>query len=301
MDLPDDAESLRRIVDYRTARAAVRGIGAGSIVCGLIYIALVALGPGVISQAVIALGVVMIGVGVGSLLRPAPAWLLIDGLTVGGIGLLNISLPFLTYVLTGQVPIFSWGVFGLLGLFFLLGGIKRLRDYARFGHVLTDPPAAAEMLALEALVRRAARADPTKDEEVIAFRVKTFGGLREWRRLSPGDLIGQSITAVMLGGPREWRGLFHGRAILFVELPLETALAADRDDVEFRVEGKANSEGQLRATLRVGEKTWAATISAGALGRFDAWKGGEYDEPEEDGPDDSRADEEPPATGIKPP
>jgi len=274
MQLPDDARELQRIADYRTAAAVLGAVSISRIVGGVVFIALGLLGTAnIFSHALIVLGVIMIGVAIGSRLAPGASWLLINAIIAISIGVVSIGMAALASI--AGVPGTEALIYGGVGVLILLAGVLRLRTYSRYGPALADPATEAEVQSLTSLVRRAVRAQ-TDDDDVFAFRVTNPGGRREWR------------------------ALLYGQAVLFVALPLKTVLAADRDNVDIDLTGKTSSGKNLEGALLLGEQRRSIVISAEALDRFDAWKADEDDGDETGtGGEAERHDDEPP-TGIKP-
>jgi hypothetical protein len=270
--LSDDARELQRIADYRVAARALRSVANGSFFAGIINIVLGAMSPGIIGKGVMGLGLFMILAGILSRRFPVAAWLLVHALVGMSVGMLNIAITVLGW-LAGGTPVF-WGILGLL---FFFGGVGLLRTYARYGHALAHPASDAEVRQMDILIHLAMLSDPDTTDRLIQFTVGKFG--RKW----------------------VWHGLFHGEAILFVELQKQTVLAADREEVDFLVEEKRQRGKTLRASLQVRGQSWPVTITAPMLDRFDAWKEGEYDElDEEDEPDELLDEQEPPSSAIKP-
>ncbi len=152
MELPDDARELQRIADYRAAAKVLRGVSNGRIVSGLLFIGFGVTERGnVYAYALAVLGVIMIGVGIGSRLAPAASWLLIHAITGISIGVINLGVAALALVIgmRGWLPLLCGG----LGVFILLASVRRLGLYSRYGDALSDPATADESRELASLVQ----------------------------------------------------------------------------------------------------------------------------------------------------
>jgi hypothetical protein len=256
MDLFQDCRELERLAAYHKARKAIHGAGRGSIVIGLLFLAL-AVVPFVVSlpmgrglvvpdyrlilRVMAALGLILLAEGVWYSIRPAP---LID--LVSGLALLALGVASLTFsdhpLLAGRGP--TWMVL-LVGSFCLIDAVLRFVSY-RFARALRKSKYSEDDLArLDELLRYVTGTKLKDATDIITFGV----------------------------GVRDWRVLLGPKAALFVDMLSKRVVAARKDEVTFEQTGPPLMVvGTLPATFRVREQTWKGTIAPAGFAKYLAWK-----------------------------
>jgi hypothetical protein len=255
MDLFQDCRELERLAAYLKARKAFHGAGRGSIVFGLLALALsvtpllfsLPMGRGLvvpdyrlILRPMAAMGLILLAEGVWYTLRPAPLIDLVSGLAQLALGLACLSFSDHP-LLAGRGP--GWLVL-LLGLFCLIDAVLRFIGYW-FARALRKS--------------KYSEADLARLDELLRYVTKT-------KLKDATDIITLGV------GVRDWRVLLGPGAALFVDMLSKRVVAARKDEVTFEQTGPVMLGGLLPATFRVREETWKGTIAPAGFAKYLAWK-----------------------------
>jgi hypothetical protein len=255
MDLFEDCRELERLAAYHKARKAFRGTGRGSVVFGLLFLAL-AVAPFLVSlpmgrglvvpdhrlihRGMTALGLVLLAEGAWYAVRPSP---LID--LISGLAFLALGVACLTFsahpLLVGRGP--EWMVV-LVGPICLVNAALRFVSYWLARRLRNSQYSEEDLARLGELLRYVTGTKLKDATDIIAFGV----------------------------GVRDWRVLLGPRAALFVDMLSKRVVAARKDEVTFEETGPVMSGGLLPATFRVREETWKGAIAPAGFAKYLAWK-----------------------------
>ena len=124
-----EAEKLRRASNYELLSKALRPAGIGSVVFGLIAMAMgfAEMDMSPVNAVLGVIGIFLVVEGIWILVSPSPAGLIVDGIALLMVGLWNIS-----------VTISGGGdnsVFFLLGVWQIVMGCKSFRRYGHFSRL----------------------------------------------------------------------------------------------------------------------------------------------------------------------
>jgi hypothetical protein len=255
MDLFQDCRELGRLAAYLKARKAFHGAGRGSIVFGLLALALsvtpllfsLPMGRGLvvpdyrlILRPMAALGLMLLAEGVWYTIRPVPLIDLVSGLAQLALGLACLSFSDHP-LLAGRGP--SWLVL-LLGLFCLIDAILRFISYW-FARALRKI--------------KYSEADLARLDELLRYVTKT-------KLKDATDIITLGV------GVRDWRVLLGPVAALFVDMLSKRVVAARKEEVTFEQTRPVLLGGLFPATFRVRDQTWKGTIAPAGFAKYLAWK-----------------------------
>lgn len=233
-----DWSRLQQIADHRMARRTLRGVAIGSLVVGGVVLALGFIPPG--DPLSIGLGALLLGTGSWNLIRPQPAGIVIDGITLCLIGLYNISGAFL-----GE----GAGFWVKLGLFQVFWGGQEMLKFSRFREALSFRPQDTERRAVDESIRALVKTRPKKDPGVFEF-----------------------VTTGLHA--KVWRGRLTEEGALLLKLGSEEAVFLRRHELEIQPGRKVMFGRDLNATIAMDGKTHKGAISPQSLERFHAWKYG---------------------------
>jgi hypothetical protein len=246
MDLLQDERELEQIAEYHTLRDRVRAWGRGSIVFGLLNLAIGAyyLQFSPINLGLVGIALFMLVEGVWFTARPTAAGVLVDGVTLLLLALWNLFIAALA-LLVGEPPPLWALLFGALCLAF---AVHRFVSYPRAQELFGRSYSEDELARMDELIRYVTTTKPKEAADIITFQAKSFVQQREWRALlSPG-------------------------AALFVDMLSKRVVVARKEDVTFEQTGKVLLGGTLKATFRAREHTWNGLISPAAFAKYLAWK-----------------------------
>jgi hypothetical protein len=268
MRLPDDVEELHLIAEYHTACRALRTMGWGGIVFGLINIGLgiafvVSLHP--INAVLALIGLFLLLSGVWCLVLPGAEGVITNGIALILVGVWNIIVTVLNLA-AGANPQVWWAVFGV---FLIAAAVQCFQKYARFAEALRHGVSQQEKAMMDGLVKAILKANAKEDEDIITFQVRTFAQ------------------------QKEWRGQLRQDVAVFVEKMSKEVLVAPRAGVRITPHGKALLGKSLKATVKIRDHTWEALLSPKAFDRYRDWKFSA------DADESDRADERRAETGIR--
>ncbi|HEY7427225.1 MAG TPA: hypothetical protein VH682_23525 [Gemmataceae bacterium] len=242
-----DEEQLQRIAEFHQERARLRTLARGSIVWGLINLAIgvVALQNHPINLVLVLIGLFLLLEGVWFSIRPSALGVLVDALVLLLIGLWDVFIVALD-VLAGGVPRIHWMI---LGLIFLGIATYRLKTYPHIDQLFREPFADEDLQQVEELVHYITTSNPRQVHDLITFR--TRADLRQ---------------------ERHWRAYLGPHYALFLDMVWKKALVAGRADVSIEERGKVLLSPMLKVSIRIREQRWNGRMSPAEYAKFQAWK-----------------------------
>jgi len=271
MRLPDDVEELHLIAEYHTACRALRQMGWGGIVFGIINIGLgiaftISLGP--INALLVLIGLFLLVSGIWCLALPGAEGVISNGIALILVGLWNILVT-IGNVAGGENPQFWWAI---LGVFLIAAGVQCFRQYARYSLALRHGVSREEAAMMDKLVKTILKANAKEEEDIINFEVRAFTQQKAWR-----GQLGRNVA-------------------VFVEKMSKEVLVAHKEEVRIEPHGKMLLRQSLKASIKIRDHKWEALISPRSFDRFRDWKFREDDDYREDETD---AVEREPEKGIR--
>jgi hypothetical protein len=242
-----DEEQLQRIAEFHQERARLRMLAYGSIVWGLINLALgiIALQNHPINLVLVLVGLLLLLEGIWFSIRPSPLGVLVDGLILLLIGLWDVFIVMLD-VLAGGVPRVHWEI---LGLIFLGIATYRLKTYPHIDQLFREPFVDEDHQQVEELIHYITTSSPKQAHDLITFR-----------------------TRADFRPERHWRAYLGPHYALFLDMVWKKALAAGRADVSIEERGKALLSSMLKVRIRIREQRWNGLMSPAEYAKFQAWK-----------------------------
>jgi len=249
----DHISELQKIADYLMIKKKLRwpGIGGiifgGLILLGYILAAVDPRGPSALNLFDIvyfAFGLVLFSKGWRLLRSPRPSDLVIEGILLIIIAVFNII--WMIMVLPGpDDEVFI----DVVPFFQLAWGIVTIAQYRRFKHA-SAAGADKELLSeLKRIIKSVLKSSPKRNEDIIAFRSKTF--LRFLK----------------------WKGRLKGPYGIFAEKKGEDALFLQKREISFEPLRKIKSHRKVKVRAILGPRILTAKISTRHLERFRRWKG----------------------------
>ena len=241
----DDSSSLIIAADYKAVNSHLRPASFGSIVFGLIAIAL---GASLAEQNPINAFLVVIGIflfieGIWLLTSPGPKGLVVDGIALIIIGVWNILVTFANASSGGE----SVGFFFIIGVWQIIWGFQSFGRYKRFSYLAGEKPSKESQAKLEELVQGIIASSSRASTDIIEFKVKT--AFKEWN----------------------WKGKLMHDAALFVA-GKKAIISVRRDEVKLRLKGESSGMRPQKGTLHLGKQKIVGTISPESLDRLREWK-----------------------------
>jgi hypothetical protein len=272
MRLPADVEELHLIAEYHTACRALRMMGGGGIVFGIIAI-VVGMGfafTGYPINLVLALiGLCLLAAGIWCLALPGAEGVIVNGLALIFVGLWNIFITVLDLA-TGATPRIWWAVVGVL---LIAAAVKCFQQYARFSAALRHGVSKDELAMMDKLVKTILKANAKEDEDIVTFQVRPFAQ-----------------------HPKAWRGQLGRNGAVFVDKNSKEVLVAPKEEVRIEPHGKVLIGQTLKASVKIRDHKWEALISPTSFDRYRDWK---FREDNDQNYRADEADEREPETGIR--
>ncbi len=271
MQLPDDVEDLQLVAEYHTARRALRRIGWGGIVFGLLNLCLAlfymsVLGP--INAVLALISLALLVSGVCCLVLPGAEGVIGNGVALILTGLWNIFVTIVN-IPTRGTPQIWWAMFGV---FMIVQGVQSFRKYSRFSAALRHGASKEEMAMMDGLVQSILRASVKENEDIVAFQVSGFGQ------------------------QKQWRGKLEKNVAIFVDKVSKEMMIAPKEEVSIVPYSKVLIGKTLKATVKIAEHKWEALVSPESFDNYRHWK---FSEDEDDRVDEADEDERKPETGIQ--
>jgi len=240
MRFGNDWNRLQQVADYRMARKTLRTGAIGSIIMGAIALGIGVLPP--LTWMPVAIGLTLLGTGLWNMLRPSPAGIVIDGLTLILVGATNILGSL------GGGGTTLWVKLGIFQLYWGGVGIVRFKE---FRNALGFHPQDTELKALDDLIQTAERAKIKEAQDTIEF---TTTGLHA----------------------KVWRGRLDDQGALLIQMGQNQAVLAARHEFDIEPGKKVMIGNNLNATFTIKGKTHKGTLSPQSLERYQTWKLGTH-------------------------
>jgi hypothetical protein len=239
---------LQRVSNYRLVRKTLKPAGIGSIVFGLIAIAM---GFGGMEEnpanAILGLiGLFLLVEGIWIVSAPTPIGMIVDGIALLILGSWNIFTT-ITNSAAGGGNVLHF--FAILGVWQIIWGFQSFGRYRRFSAMPMVKPSDETLRQIDDLVNAITKAKAKEQPDLVEFQTTTF-------------------TA------QTWKGRLSNDSAVFVEGSGQDIVFARRGDVEFVKQGKALIGKTLKATFKLRDRQLTGTIAPEFIDRFEAWKAG---------------------------
>jgi hypothetical protein len=174
----ENAHLLQQSADHRSATRLLSASGRWSIVWGALCILAAAaiFRSGIlIPTALLAIGCILLGVGLWLVIAPSPLGMLADGIAMIGFSALNLwtyvhNLHRSRVVFGGSSS--SWWI--LLFVITFLTGIQRIVRFRRFSRVKSSQPSPGTRKWIDEVYREMRLLTPSRDESMIKIEAATF-------------------------------------------------------------------------------------------------------------------------------
>jgi len=183
MRFGNDWNRLQQVADYRMARKTLRTGAIGSIIMGAIALGIGVMPP--LTWMPVAIGLTLLGTGLWNMLRPSPAGIVIDGLTLILVGATNIL---------GSLGGGGTTLWVKLGIFQLYWGGVGIMRFKEFRNALGFHPQDTELKALDDLIQTVEKAKVKEAQDTIEFTTTGFHA-KVWR----GRLDDQGALLIQMG------------------------------------------------------------------------------------------------------
>jgi hypothetical protein len=246
---------LQVVAKYRGARRSLRLRGIGSIIWGIIAIAIGAssIEANPVNGILVLIGLFLSIEGIWLSSRPVAAGMIIDGFMLLVLGVWNI------YV-TCMSPE-SGGVFGILGVAQIIWGFQSFWKYGTAAAILKIPPSELAMQRFDQIVIGMKSATMTNDPSLIEFENnsvnKSFNRHQNWKArldLDKAFFLGDGENSGLILAPKQ-KVLIYGNVL---------------------------KGTMIKANLSTGDRTFSVRISPDAFQRYAEWKNANSDVPHED-------------------
>jgi hypothetical protein len=169
------AAEVQKAANFRIVRRALRGAGIGSVIFGIVAIALgiATLEDNGVNAILALLGVFLLVEGVWLLVSPSPAGMIVDGFSLIALGCWNI------FVSVSNASAGGGGGFVILGPLQIIWGIQSFLRYRRFSLLPMARPDKATSEWLDSILKSAMSKEAGAD--VVSFQVRDKNYLRDWR------------------------------------------------------------------------------------------------------------------------
>jgi hypothetical protein len=233
-----DWNRLQQVADYRMARKTLRAGAIGSIVFGAISAGLGFMPP--FDPIAVGIGAVLLGTGLWNLIKPQPAGIVIDGITLLLVGALNIFTAFQGAGAAMWVK---------LGIFQLIWGVQGIMRYQRFRGALAFVPQETEVRQLDEVAQSLQKARVKDSPDVIEFMTAGFQAKR-WR-----GRLDESVAVLMVQGTSE-------------------ITIANKNEFEVELNGKGMLSKDHKVKLKLKGKSYQGSFSPMSYERYQNWRAG---------------------------
>ncbi len=242
---PEDKSTLIKAADYKVVNSHLRPASFGSIIFGVIAIAL---GGSMANQNPINAFLVVIGIflfieGIWLLTSPGPKGFVVDGIAMIIIGVWNILITFANASSGGE----SIGFFFIIGVWQIIWGFQSFGRYKRFSYLAGEKPSKEALEKLEQALQGIMASSYKTSADIVEFKVKT--AFKEWN----------------------WKGKLMDDVALFVA-GKKAIIPVRKDEVKLTLKGESSGLRPHKGTLHLGKQKIAGTISPESLDRLREWK-----------------------------
>jgi hypothetical protein len=247
MELVGKLEELQKVADYRSVRKTLRPAGIGSIIFGVLALAMgIALAEENPLNILLALiGLFLLIEGIWLTASPTPIGMILDGVALGILGIWNI------FVTIANAAAGSGGgtMVAALGALQIWWGIQSFRRYSRFKNVSAEKLPEESVRYVDDFVKGIAKAKPSNEPDVIQFQISN-------------------------AQPPVWKARLMTGAAVLVAANGQEAVFAKKDDVNVTTEGKVLLGRNLKALLQFGDRNFKGSIAPELFERYEVWKTG---------------------------
>ena len=245
-------DELQKICNYRLVRKSLRPAGIGSIIFGLIAIAM---GFGSMDEAPInavlgLIGIFLLGEGIVS--APRPGGMIVDGIALVILGVWNILIT-ISNAKSGGGGGFHF--FAIIGVWQIIWGCQSFGRYARVSQMAMIKPTDEALKKIDDMVKKVLKAKTRDTPDVIEFQGKGMGAQSLWK----AQLSQDSAVFVQVGG----------QDVVFTR----------KDQVHIETQGKVLIGKALNAEFRFSDRVLKGTIAPDLFDRYEAWKNSQLSDP----------------------
>lgn len=241
-----ELSELKKVADTRMIKRMLRPAAIGSIIFGLIA---VAMGSQTIHDnpinAILALiGVMLILEGTWCAVAPQPSGLIVDGIVLIILGVWNCFITFLN--LSAGASGGSGG-FMVLGIWQIILGVKNIKQYNTYAYISNSPASAESIQRFDLMAANINQLSENVDESIVEFQAKTL--------FKKTPLKGKLIDDM----------------ILFVDPKLDSYM--DKiENVKLKTFKKNPDQFPAKASLCIGNMLFQGETSQQSLDRFLNWQ-----------------------------
>ncbi len=238
-------DELKRVANYRHIRKILRGSGTGSIVFGVIAIALGAatihINP--INAILLLIGVLLTVEGVWFVISPTPIGIIIDGVSLMLVGAWNVFISIMNMAIGAGT-----GAFPIIGIFQIIWGLQSFGRYSRFAQMPREIPSPSTIKRIDEIAKDILRTKPAKDPQIIEFRAQTF-----------------------FGGNQPWKGRLRSNHAVFVGPGGKDVIFARTSEVKFTNDSRKAGK-TVKVTIQIGDRNLKGTMPFESYQRYESWK-----------------------------
>ncbi|MDD5542985.1 MAG: hypothetical protein PHX83_07395 [Acidobacteriia bacterium] len=240
------AGELQQAADYFAVGKLLRPAGIGSVVFGIVAIAL---GSSMMSEnpinAILAvIGVFLLIEGVWVMAAPAPAGMIVDGIALIVLGIWNIIVTISNASSGASGPHF----FAILGLWQVVWGFQSFGRYSRFSGRVSGKPPQELINQVAAISKSLAAKGASQQPEVMEFTVGVKRAKRTWKGKLLDDL-----------------------AVFSIEKEADF-IVADKSSVNFSQQSGVSSAGGVSVSFNIGSRSGDATMTSNQFEKYQRWK-----------------------------
>lgn len=242
-----ECEDLQNFANYRFVSKTLKPAGIGSVIFGIIAIAM---GFGGVEgnplNAILGLiGVFLLVDGIWIVFFPTTKGMIVDSIALFIVGVWNILITIANAYAGGNN---DPQIFAIIGVCQIIGGFRRLGLYKRYSAMPMSKPSDETLRRINDIAKTIKRAKAKQQSDIVVFKTQTFISQKEWKgRLSQN-------SAVFVDGT--------GNDIVFTP----------KTDVDFVKQGKVLLGKTIKASFRIRDREMTGTIAPVFLDRFDEWK-----------------------------
>lgn len=242
MELIENIAELQRASDYRLMHKYLRPGAIGSIIFGVIAIALglASIDNNPINIILVLIGILLFVEGLLVLIAPSPKKIIAAGLALLLVGGWNISITI--YNVSAGGSSFFWAI---LGFWQIIWAFQAFGRYRRFSHLSPVKPSEEYLKWIGEAVKSVKKAKVTESDDIINFR--------------------------MLKNHSNWKGMLLKQGAIFVEVRERDILLAKIEDVNFMPLG-AGCGGTTEVSFQIANRTGAGEIPPESFEKYEAWK-----------------------------
>jgi hypothetical protein len=233
---------LQQASDYRTMRNTLRNGGTGSIVFGIIGIAigLAAMEENPINAVLVIIGIGLLLEGIWVITWPSRAGFITEGLALATVGAWNIFITIGNNMEAGD----GMSFFGVLGACQIYWGFKSFGQYGRFANISLQKPSKDVMDQVEEMI-----------QAVLSAKAKGTAQLVELKE-----------------GNKSWKGTLQRDIAVLVRDGGQDVLFTDRDNINVLRKSDTPKGRFHEILLRVGDRSIEGVISPASFSTYEQWK-----------------------------